>query len=72
MIMSRRDNDASPGLEDNAMFLEMHLDQKAYYRLRCLEVAVKTFDPDSTIDTRVLFDVAQVLMQYIETGKTPL
>ena len=70
--MTRRDNDASPGIEDNAMYPSMHLDQKAYYRLRCLEVAVKCFDPDITIDTRVLFDVAQVLMQYIETGKAPL
>jgi hypothetical protein len=41
---------------------------ETYFRLRCLEVAVKTFDPDGSIDTRVLVDVAQALMQYIQTG----
>ena len=62
--MSRRDSDPSPLVEDSTMLPVT----KVYYRLRCLEVAVKTFDPDSTIDTRVLVDVAQALMQYIQTG----
>ena len=66
--MSRRDSDANPTREDASYGISMRWTPETYFRLRCLEVAVKTFDPDGSIDTRVLVDVAQALMQYIQTG----
>jgi len=65
--MSRRDSDASPPMEEHIV----HPATKAYYRLRCLEVAVKTFDPDSSINIIELIDVSRSLFSYCETGLVP-
>ena len=71
--MTRRDTDAQPHNEDTTLGgINMQWSAPAYYRLRCLEVAVKTFDPDIQIDVLDLMGTAQALMLYVQSGEVPV
>ena len=39
-----------------------------YVRLRCLELAIRTFDPDSPVNEESLQIVADKLVRYVKTG----
>ena len=65
--MSRRDADPGPLVEDSTMLPVT----KVYYRLRCLEVAVKAADPDHGMTMyEVCLDASQ-LFKFILTGDLP-
>jgi len=63
--MSRRDASPGPLIEDATIHSE------AYYRLRCLEVAVKAADPDRGMTMYEVCVDATQLFKFIITGDLP-
>ena len=71
--MSRRDSD-DRGNEcvDGAMAgTHLTVAEARYFRLRCLEVAVRTFDPDGPIEPLALMDTALTLLRFVVDASIP-
>jgi len=70
--MTRRDSIDNPEVTDHTYGqLNIRWDAASYYRLRCLEIAVKSWHPDDHIDPILLMGVAQTLMVYVQHGDIP-
>ena len=48
---------------------DINMMRKSYLRLRCLEIAVRTWHPEDSVDPVSATAAAQLLLNYVLTGK---
>ena len=63
----KRDGD----IDESVFGFDVNLSRLAYIRMRCLEIAVQSGDPDSSVDMVKLTALAETLFIYVTKGERP-
>lgn len=67
--MTRRDGSEHDTARDDYEVLSGH--ELRYLRMRCLEIAERSMDPEAALATPELIGVAETLLHYVRDGVIP-